>query len=169
MEEIITLKLFGWGASSFSCFSERNLTHFFFQISHDNTTADLNGWNGLETKVRKDARAKGTSESLGLFYLSTSTHSESNANQHAQGHGRNLWTMPVHSNPTWLCLLEILTGVSSGFAACCGLSWQPSTRTRQLSTQPFCPQWDGEEKGQKVKLMGWDKCSLIKQQREYYY
>jgi len=39
--------------------------------------------------------------------------------------------------------------LSSGYH---GLTQQPATRTREPFTPP--PQWDGEEKGQKVKLMG---------------
>jgi len=36
----------------------------------------------------------------------------------------------------------------------CGLIQQPATRTTQLFTRFPLPQWDGEENGQKVKLVG---------------
>jgi len=37
---------------------------------------------------------------------------------------------------------------------CRGLTWQPATRTRQPLAHFSPPQWDGEENGQKAKLMG---------------
>jgi len=48
------------------------------------------------------------------------------------------------------------------FNNCCGLIRQLATRTTQLLTCSSPPlQWNGQENGQKVKLVGWDKDGLI--------
>jgi len=50
---------------------------------------------------------------------------------------------------------------------CCGLTRQLATRIAQPLTRH--PQWDGEENGQKVKLVGGDRDSLMRQKRNYCY
>ena len=45
--------------------------------------------------------------------------------------------------------------------------FNPATRARQLLAHPSpSPQWDGEEKWTKSKLVGWDKDSLVLKQRK---
>ena len=54
---------------------------------------------------------------------------------------------------------------------CHGLSRQPATKYQAAarSPLPFPPSGTGRRNAQKGKLMGWDKDSLIRQQKKYHY
>ena len=106
--------------------------------------------------------------SLSLHYMHLSDKSIWQQSSMVMGLIPPFATLPpiirMHNSNSWVAESHI-----TWFIFCHALTQQPATRTTQPLTRSSPLQWDREEDGQKLKLVGWHKDRLIRQQRNYYY